>query len=190
MSGSQGKASLPLCTVIKSLPSQFGNRLRVPSTDSRIAQYSAGSLCGTSQPPPPHPPSLVPLLMPQGGVRGSGKHVPRAGVSTPRAAGSPMAQQSCRRGWSAFGLTTHQTFSHKKRLGSGVRLRGRDGAKHYCQSARTDYPVRLYCTHIRSICVRAAIQAYIMLLLTIKDVTASLVNLVQVIKSCRFVVGT
>lgn len=124
--GSQEKASLTLHSPIKSLPCQFVNPLQVPSADNAIVRCSAGSLCVPRTHfsflhlhhqhyplPPLTPPLPVPLLMPQGGVQGGSKHVPRAGVSTPRAAGSPMAQQSCRRGLSAFGLTTHQTFSHK-----------------------------------------------------------------------------
>lgn len=152
----QQKKSLPLCPRSRARLACFGNSLQVPSTDSWIAQYSAGSLCGSSQ--HPDTPSLVPLLMRQGGVQGSCKHVPRARVSTHRAAGSPMAQQSCRRGWSALGFTTHQTFSHKSAQARGSGLA--DRAKHHCQIARYDYAVRLYCTHIRNICVSAVIHTY------------------------------
>lgn len=152
----QGKKSLPPCPRSRACLVCFGDRLQVPGTDSWIAQYSAGSLCGSSQ--HPHAPSLVPLLMRQGGVRGSCKHVPRARVSTHRAAGSLMAQQSCRRGWSALGLTTHQTFSHKSAQARGSCLA--DKAKHHCQIARYDYSARLYCIHIRNIWVSVVIHIY------------------------------
>lgn len=126
---------------------------------------------------PPHP-SLVPLLMGQGGVRSSCKHVPRARVSTPGAAGSPMAQQSCRRGWSALGLTTHQTFSQKSAQARGSGLA--DRAKHYCQRARSDYSVRLYCTHIRSICVSAEMPPYTVY--SFFDQDCGSLHLIQMIK--------
>lgn len=101
--------------------------------DGDVAPCSAGSLSGPSRPTRHRSPVPFPRWD-RVGVQGGCKHVPRTGVSTPGAAGSPMAQQSCRRGPSASGAyDTPNPFTQKAlRLGDPASRTGPNAIVTVC----------------------------------------------------------